>query len=974
MIRRLALAACAGLVVFALAASAAPTAEASFGFQPGAEGFDVTISEEGGVGAETRAGSHPYSIATNVNFNLGPEAPGGPFTDGDLRDLDLELPPGLIENPSAVSQCSQDRFHTPRTSPFEESRSGESCPALSQIGIIEIRSSATGGETRSFGLFNLQPPPGFPAQIGASPYGVPLVLTPRLRDAAGEYGITLQLRNFSQRIDVYGFTLTVWGNPWGLSHNGQRGNCLNEAEPTFPWAKCPISPPQPDHKPFAYLTLPASCGAPLQFKATASAWGEAGQASASAPSRDAEGNPAGLIECAALRFEPLAFAQPTNPRASSATGLDFSLTPKEEALTNYKLLVPSQPRKAVVSLPEGMTINPSVAAGLGVCTPPSYAAETASSPLGAGCPENSKIGSFTVGSPLFEDVIAGAVYLAQPNDRRTATPGAENPFDSLLALYLIAKAPARGVIVKVAGRLDADPASGRLTGTFDRLPQLPYSNLKLHFREGQRAPLIAPSACGSFATQIDLSPWNDPAASAFSATPFQIDKGIGPGGACPTGTPPFDPGASGGTLNGNSGAYTPFYLHLTRADDEQEIVSYSATLPKGLTGRLAGVPVCPDAAIEAAKSRTGTEEEASPSCPADSQIGRTFTGYGVGSVLAYAPGKMYLAGPWHGSPLSVVAVNSAAVGPFDLGTVVIRSAFRVDPRSAQLSIDSAASDRIPHIIDGIPLHLRDIRVYIDRPNFTLNPTSCEAASFSSTLGGSGIRFDDPSDDVTATTSDLFQVSNCSARGLAPKIGLRLRGPTKRGGYPSLRATVVGRPGDANLKRVAVTLPHTEFLAQNHIRDVCTRVQFEAGRCPATSVYGQAVAYTPLLDGALRGPVFLRSSDNPLPDLVTELRSGAIRIVLEGRIDSVGNGRIRGIFDNLPDAPLTRFVLTMQGGRKGALVNSANLCTTPAYAMARLVGQNNKGLALKPRVRPNCGKGGKRPGHGKKKANGKRRGT
>jgi hypothetical protein len=941
-------------------------AQASFGFLPGSEGFDVKIAEEGGVGAETRAGSHPYSITTSVNFELGPEAPGGPFTDGDLRNLDLELPSGLIENPSAVSQCSQERFHIARSSPFEESRSGESCQASTQIGIIEIRSSAEGGETRSFGLFNLVPPPGFPAQIGASPYGVPLVFTPRLRDAGGEYGITLQMRNFSQRINVSGFTLTIWGNPWGLSHNGQRGNCLNQLEPTFPWAKCAISPPQPDHEPFAYLTLPASCGTPLEFKVSASGWGEPAQAQASAPSRDAEGNPSGMIECAVLRFEPLTFGQPTNPRASSATGYDFSLTPKEEALTNYKLLVPSQPRKAVVSLPGGMTINPSVAAGLGVCTPPSYAAETATSPLGSGCPENSKIGSFTVRSPLFEDLIAGAVYLAQPDDRRTATPGAENPFDSLLALYLIAKAPARGVIVKVAGRLHADPGTGRLIGTFDRLPQLPYSNLKLHFREGQRAPLISPSACGSFSTQIDLTPWNDPSAVASTISSFQIEKGLGPGGSCPSGTPPFNPGASGGTLNGNSGAYTPFYLRLTRADDEQEIVSYSADLPKGLTGRLAGVAVCPDAVIEAAKLRTGKEEEADPSCPATSQIGRTFTGYGVGPVLAYAPGTMYLAGPYHGSPLSVVAVNSAAVGPFDLGTVVIRSAFRVDPHTAQLSLDSAASDRIPHIIDGIPLHLRDIRVYIDRPSFTLNPTSCEAASFTSTLGGSGVRFDDRSDDTTATTSDLFQVSNCSARGFKPQLGLRLRGPTKRAGYPSLRAVLVARPGDANIKRVSVSLPHTAFLAQNHIRDVCSRVQFEAGRCPESSVYGRAIAWTPLLDEPLSGPVYLRSSDNPLPDLVAELHQGAIRIVLGGRIDSVGEGRIRGIFDQLPDAPVTKFVLTMQGGRKGALVNSANLCTTPAYATARMVGQNNKGLVLRPRMRPNCGKGGNRPGRGKKK--------
>jgi hypothetical protein len=922
-------------------------AQAGFSFLPGSEGFRVSIEGEGGVGVKTQAGSHPYEIATSVDVE-----------GGDLRNLDFELPAGLIENPSAVSQCSQGRFHEARVSPFEESRSGESCPATSQIGTIEIRSDAVADPVRTFGLFNLQPPPGFPAQIGASPFGVPLVFTPHVRQAEGEYGITLQMRNFSQRVALHGFTLHVWGNPWGLSHNGQRGNCLNEAEPTFPWAKCAISPPQPAHKPFAYLTLPTSCGAPISFNVVADSWQDPTQVAATDQSRDEEGSPSGLGGCAALHFEPLTAGQPTNFRASSASGYDFILTPKEEALTNYKINVPSQPRKAVVSLPEGMTINPSLAAGLGVCTPTGYAIESASSPPGAGCPENSKIGKFTVQSPLFEDVIEGAIFLAQPDDAATPTPGAENPFDSLLALYLVAKAPERGIVVKVAGQLVADQGTGQITAVFERLPQLPYSNLKIHFREGQRAPLVTPSACGEFTSRIDLSPWNDPSAHAVTSSPFSLAQGIGPNGACPSGAAPFTPQATGGTLNVNSGAYTPFYLHLTRTDAEQEITSYSAVLPDGLTGRLAGVSFCPDAAIEAAKSRTGTEEEEHPSCPTSSLVGHTTAGYGVGSVLAYAPGKMYLAGPYKGSALSLVAIDSAKVGPFDLGTIVIRSAFRVDPQSAALSIDSTTSDPIPHIVDGIPLHLRDIRIYIDRPDFTHNPTSCEPATFDSRLTGSGVRFGDSSDDSVATIFNRFQVFDCASRGFAPKLGMRLYGPSKRNGHPALRAVLAARPEDADVKRVSVTMPHSEFLAQDHIRNVCTRPQFEAARCPADSAYGHAIAYTPLLDDPLSGPVYLRSSDRPLPDLVADLRSGAIRVVIDGRIDSVDGGRLRATFEDLPDAPLTRFVLRMPGGRRGLLVNSTNLCTAPASASARLVGQNNKGEIVQPELRVHCPKHGK----------------
>jgi hypothetical protein len=922
-------------------------AQASFGFLPGAEGFDVAVSGEGGAVPQTRAGSHPYSITTTVNFKTGETAgqPGVQFSDGDLRNLQLELPPGLIENPSAVYRCTQSLFHTARSSPFETSLSGESCPALSQIGVVAIRSSAG---VRSFGIFNLVPPPGFPSQIGFSPFGVPVVLTPHIRDAGGEYGITLELSNFSQRIDLYGMTLTIWGSPWGTSHNYQRGNCLNEIEPSFGWAKCPIAPPQPEHSPQAYLTLPASCEEPLAFTVSADSWQQRDRVSAGVSEPPLE-------RCLDLRFEPLTSSSATIFRASSPSGFNFSLSPKEEALVEPARTVPSQVRRAVVALPEGMTLNPSLAAGLGACTPAQYVAETAASPPGAGCPNNSKIGTFTVNSPLFEDAIEGAIFLAQPDDLATSTPGAENPFDSLLALYLVAKAPERGVVVRVAGRLSADAGSGQLVATFDRLPQLPYSNLKLRFREGQRAPLLTPAACGTYVTQVDLTPWNEPRTSVRSSSPLQISKGLGPGEACPApGPPPFAPQAQGGTLNSNAGSYSSFYLHLTRGDSEQEFTSYSATLPPGLLGKIAAIPYCPEAAIEAAKRRGGVEEERRPSCPPASEIGHTVSGYGVGSVLAYAPGRLYLAGPYHGSAFSVVAIDSAAVGPFDLGVIVVRSAIRVDRRSAQVSIDSAGSDPIPHILAGVPLHLRDIRVYLDRPRLTVNPTGCDPSALTSTMAGSGARFSDPSDDGTATVASHFQVSNCSALGFQPRLSLSLRGGAGHGAYPSLRALYRPRAGDANIASAAVTLPPSVFLAQGHIDTVCTRPQFERAACPAGSIYGHAIAVTPLLAEPLEGPVYLRVSENSLPDLVASLHGNGIAIDLVGRIDSFRGG-LRASFDDLPDARVGAFEMTLKGGKRGLLVNAENLCASRQFGLARFLGHANRGEILRPRVRPTCGR-------------------
>jgi hypothetical protein len=383
-------------------------------------------------------------------------------------------------------------------------------------------------------------------------------------------------------------------------------------------------------------------------------------------------------------------------------------------------------------------------------------------------------------------------------------------------------------------------------------------------------------------------------------------------------------------------------------------------MPPGLAAKIAGVPYCPEAAIAAAKANGGFAETANPSCPAASQIGRTVVGYGLGQVLSFAPGKLYLAGPFGGQALSIVAVDAATVGPFDLGTIVIRSAIHVDPRSARVSIDSAASDPIPHIIDGIPVHLRDVRVYVDRPGFTLNPTNCDPFSVSSALNGAGQRFSDRSDDTLGTAESPFQAFNCGALGFKPRLALNLKGGTKRGDFPALRAVVRPRVGDANFAAATVTLPPSEFLEQRHIGEVCTRAQFARGACPPRSIYGHARVFTPLLDQPLEGPVYLRSSDNTLPDVVVALSGGGIGIAVDvvGRIDAVGGG-IRGRFEGLPDALASKFVLSLRSAKRGLLVNSEDLCAGQQYAQARLIGQNNRGMRVGVPLRASCHKHGRK---------------
>jgi hypothetical protein len=281
-------------------------------------------------------------------------------------------------------------------------------------------------------------------------------------------------------------------------------------------------------------------------------------------------------------------------------------------------------------------------------------------------------------------------------------------------------------------------------------------------------------------------------------------------------------------------------------------------------------------------------------------------------------------------------------------------------------LDTAASDPIPHILDGVVLHLREIRIYIDRPDFTHNPSSCQASQLTSTLTGSGAVFDNPADDSRVSPANFFQLLNCRVLGFQPRLGVRLRGGTKRGDYPQLRVTFASRgPNDSNLKDIAVIIPRQQFLAQEHIRSICARPAFIAERCPKESVYGSAVAYTPLLDEPLRGNVYLRSSQGALPDLVADLHSGSIRIILEGHIGPGKNGGIRAFFSDLPDEPVERFVMTLYGGKRGLLVNSADICQRPPVSNVKAVAQNDIGAVFTSKLRGQCGKAKE----GKKKAGG-----
>jgi hypothetical protein len=945
----------------------------------GAEKYSLIPEAEGGA-VDARAGSHPYQLTATFNLNQSSEFYRPPALP---RNLNFLLPAGQIGNAQATPKCSPLDF-----THIVQGGSENLCPQSTVLGVALITIGPGKGLVNTYPvpLFNLQPAPGEPARFGFTFVQAPVILDTALRSGPGEdYGVTVSSKNTTQLVPFASSTVTFWGTPGDPAHDNSRGwSCLANGSTTkFAGRNLPCEP-QKQQKPTAFLTLPTDCEAPFLTSAEGNSWSSPTtieQIMQPLTFNLTEATGTSLSGCNQLPFDPQIHSEPTSSTSTSPTGLSFDINFDDEGLIAAQGRAESQMKKAVVSLPEGFTTNPSVAEGLKACSEAEYESSTLDG--SQGCTQESKVGEVEITSPLVEPVVHGSIYVARQHD---------NPNHNLLTLYMVARNEETGVLIRQALKVTPNPVTGQLTTEVDEVPQLPFSHFHLFFRPGQRAPLVTPPSCGTYTVGADLYPWARPTESVHRESGFQITGGP-EGQGCPNGgTPPFHPVLLAGSENPTAGAYSPFYTEITRKDSEQEITHFSIKLPPGLSGKLVGVAQCSDAAIAAAKAREheggGEEELQHPSCPAASEVGHTDVGTGVGNVLAYAPGKLYLAGPYKGSNLSIVSITAAKVGPFDLGTVVIREGLKVDPTTAQVSVDAAGSDPIPHIVDGIPVHLRDIQIFVDRPSFTLNPTSCKKTSTASTVLGSGTNFASEADDQPVTVTSPFQVGSCASLGFKPSLGLQLKGKTRRGGLPKLIATVTYPKGGsyANIAKTIVTLPESELLEQGHIGTSCTRVQFNSGAgngagCPKNSIYGHARALTPLLEEPVEGPVYLRSNggERQLPDLVAALHSKDIDINLVGFIDSVhkkGTERsaIRTRFLSVPDAPVSKFTLEMSGGKKGLLINSTNLCKGTHRAKSQFTAQNGKLLETDPAVQAQCGKQGKGKGGKGKKGSGKKKGA
>lgn len=899
----------------------------------GVEEFSLVPEAPGGE-VDTRAGSHPYQLTNTLAFKR--DQTGALSAPAPPRDLHFKLPAGLIGNATALAQCSDQDFAHIQTGGAVNGCAGDTAIGVAVVtAAIEAHSEAV----FTVPIFNLTPAAGEPARFGFEVLRNPVILDTAVRSGPGEdYGITVNASDITEIANFISATTTFWGAPADPSHDEARGwGCLlggfyKFGDPSL------VCEPSNDPHPVAFLTLPTNCRQPFTPSVEGVSWPV--KASSEAPAlplsfpavsyqlKDSAGDPLGLTGCNQLAFAPLFSALPSAHSASSPSGLDVNLGFDDEGLLSSTGVAQSQLKDTTVVLPEGLSINPSAGVGLGGCTPGDYERETLTSEAGAGCPNDSKLGSVEAQTPLLSHPLHGSLFIAQPF---------ENPFGSLVAIYIVIKDPETGVLVKLPGKVAPDPVTGQLTTVVQNAPQLPISHFNFHFREGQQAPLITPPTCGDYTSLALLSPWAEPAAVLGEGSPFAITSGVA-GGPCPAGgAAPFSPQMSASTLTNNAGSFSEFDLRLTRGDGDQEITTFSTALPPGLEGVLAGIPFCPEQDIALARTKTGAGEQAEPSCPAASQLGRSQVGTGVGAVLAYTPGRVYLAGPYDGDPFSLVSVTSAVVGPFDLGTVVIRFGLRIDPHSAQVSVDPTASEPIPHILQGIITHVRDIQVHIDRPRFILNPTSCAPMSISSTLTGN--------EGATAVVSSPFQAASCASLGFAPRFSVLALGRGSKANGVGLRVRLSYPPGslggDANIARVKVALPKQLPSRLTTLQKACRAVVFDAdpASCPAGARVGQARVLTPVIPEPLQGPAyFVSHGGEAFPDLTIVLKGYGVTVELVGST-SIRHGITTTTFKATPDVPFNTFELTLPPGSNSALAANGDLCRARLAMPTELTAQN-----------------------------------
>lgn len=877
-----------------------------------------------------QAGGHPPIAFTQYTIKQVEYEAGKTIPIGSAGTIRVDLPPGLIVNPQASSvQCTLAQFEEKKPGDPSE---GPNCPAASQVGeeLLTVKVTLgpnkgnavppTPGATR-VPLYNLVPAEGEPAlfgfKIGTPPVKKPVFLK---TDVAWESdyhaGFTIELPSPSFGSLTWKSRLVNVGTSGDGTYITNPTACINTSESPFQKNLSSFlraRPAEEVNPGFPAGATPFESPLPL-----------------GAPQ---------VNNCAAVPFNPSLEVGAGTSKVDSPAPAE--ITVKQPFVKGGANISESHIRKASVTLPQGMGLNPSAAVGLVACTDAEFA--KGQRVENNSCPAASRIGTAEVDSPPLPDgSLKGDVYVGV---QKSSSPESGEMFRVLVE----AKSKRYGIVSRLVGNVSANPATGQLTATLDEqevgpfagtlpqgLPQVPIEQVKMRF-DGGKDVLTSPPTCSASETTSTMEPWSTPASTKNPTSSFTLTE-YPSGGNCPQtlADRPFSPGYTATSDSSKAGAKSPFKVHIERPDGQQELKVVDVTLPKGLIGKLKGLQYCSESAIQDAAASTGSSVAAAPRCQDKSFLGTVETTAGTGGNPLKIAGNAYLAGPYNGAPISMVVVTPAVAGPYDLGTVVVRVALFVDPKTAQVN---AVSDPIPNVFGGVKLDIRTIDVNVSRGGFMRNPTNCSAQATSGVLKGGGSNPADPGSFSSYAVSSPYKASGCSSLGFKPRLHTKLFGPTTRAKNPRIRAILEARNGDANMSRTALTLPHSLFLDQSHIRTVCTRVQLAARDCPKGAVYGHAKAKSPLLDKMLKGPVYLVSSNHELPDLVADLR-GQVNVRLYGVISSKRGG-LKTVFNNLPDVAVKKFILNMSGGDKSLLVNSTNTCAEPQEAVLNMKGQNGK---------------------------------
>jgi hypothetical protein len=886
------------------------------GTQFGVASYEAAAFNENGS-LDTQAGSHPYGFTTTFDLN---RTAGPPFVPELAKDLRFSLPPGLVGDPTAFPQCSDAQFQRERPGRIND------CPSDTALGVASVtvyEPRYLSSESRPFVSFlvplvNLKPLPGEPARFGFDVLTAHVILDTAVR-TGGDYGVTVSTTNISQIASFMGAQVTFWGTPASPIHDQSRGwECI--AGGSWSIFDENLTPCQPQGKSGAapFLTLPTSCTGPLQSTVQADSWAHR----TPLPPLPTTDPMQALDGCNRLPFTSEVRVTPDGHAASTPSGLTADVHVPQTAALNPEGLAASSVRGITVALPPGVAVNPGSADGLEVC---SRAQVALSENTEVSCPGASKVAKVTIHSPLLPNPLTGFVYLAAPQNFMGSP--LENPFGSLLALYIVARDPVSGVLVKLPARVSLDESTGQLTTTIEESPQLPFEDAELEFFGGARAPLASPARCGSYTTTASFAPWSG-AEPVSSQSHFDITSGVN-GTPCPGAALAFAPSLASGSTNINAGAFSPLTTTLGREDGQQNIQSVVLHYPPGMSGILNGVPLCPEA-----QANTGT-------CSPASQIGETIVSVGLGGdPFTVTGGKVYLTEHYAGAPFGLSIVNPAKAGPFNLQEgrpVVVRARINIDPTTAALTITTDASGRhaIPTIIEGFPLQIKHVNVLVNRPGFTFNPTNCNPQSITGTINSA--------EGASSAVSVPFQMTNCAALKFAPKFSVSTTAKTSKAKGASLTAKVEEPPGamgtQANITKVKVDLPIQLPSQLKTLQKACLAKVFESNPagCPPESIVGHAKVITPLLPVPLTGPAyFVSHGGEEFPSLTMVLQGYGVTVELVGSTFISKKGITSSTFKTVPDVPFNTFELTLPQGRYAAL--AAHL---PANAHGSLCGQKLK---------------------------------